>query len=341
MRARIIIAIAVLQGLVLAYMAGEREWVLRTGRIIYLRSAPRDPRDVMRGDYVRVNYEISRVPRELCLSNLALTNVTVPPDTKVYALLKTNETGVAELVSLSSARPSGGLFIRGRTEGSWGEDLQVRYGVEAFFVEQGKAEAFEESSDREGVRVPLEMSVAVSPGGLGVLKDYRKSPLGIGLQLDSREETNTHGRQRLLVAATVRLFNASSNDLAIVDLPGARSFTLVPDRQWGANPWHWSSANEPRPVPGPAAVIVLKPGQSHSTKVDFGNPVWSVWKQEAGKADKQGLIKLSELRGDWSARFRLEYRAPDRAAVASLPSASLIWYGHLASRAFSPAGSVD
>lgn len=72
-------------------LGGEREWVLRTGRTIYLRTIPVDPRDVMRGDYVRVAYEMSSVSRAQCRGRLADRNQAfwaLPPDTRVYARLR-------------------------------------------------------------------------------------------------------------------------------------------------------------------------------------------------------------------------------------------------------------
>ena len=78
MRAKLTIAIAALQLVVLAYMAGEREWVVRTGRTIYLRTAPLDPRDAMRGDYVSLSYDISRVPRDLRLGGPGTRRFTRP-----------------------------------------------------------------------------------------------------------------------------------------------------------------------------------------------------------------------------------------------------------------------
>ena len=61
MRKTFIVVAVLMQILVLVYMAGEREYILRNGKIIYLRTAPIDPRDLFRGDYVRLNYEISRI----------------------------------------------------------------------------------------------------------------------------------------------------------------------------------------------------------------------------------------------------------------------------------------
>ncbi len=345
MRTKVIIAVAAMQLLVLAYMAGEREWVVRTGRTIYLRTAPIDPRDAMRGDYVRLTYEVSRVPRALCLGRLAATNgtfETLPRDTKVYAALRESEHGQGELVSLSLEPPADGLFLRGRTEHSWGGNLQVRYGLEAFFMEQGKGLELEHGRSRDGIQVPLEMKVAVSSGGLAVLKDYRWSALGIGLALDTQEVAGANARrQRRTVAATVRLLNASSNDLAIVDLPGGGSLALVPDAQWGDAAWRWSHEGEAQPAPEPGQVIMLKPNQIHAIKVTLDDPLWSVTKKPEEGSAKPGPVKLADLTQDGSARFRLEYRPPDRAACANLPNANLIWHGRLPSRAFNPGGNID
>jgi uncharacterized membrane-anchored protein len=329
----------------LAYIAGEREWVLRTGRTVYLRTAPLDPRDPMRGDYVRLSYDISRVPRVLGRGQLAAANESfeaIARDTTVYALLRTNQDGLSELASLSLERPAGGLFLRGRTESSWGDTLQVRYGLEAYFMEQGKAGDLERGRNREGVRVPLEMEAAVSPRGLAVLKGHRWCLLGIGLDIETRADAapNNPGRRRT-VGATVRLLNASSNDLAIVDLPGGRSLALISDSQSQPNPWRWTRETESPPPPTPDQIIVLKPDQLHLIKIAFDDPLWTVSK---GKTDESGtprLMNLSGLTNDWSARFRFEYRPPDSAACASLPNAALIWHGRLSSRAFNPAGNVD
>ena len=101
MKTKLLVGFAALQVVALAYMAAEREWVLRTGRTIYLRTAPIDPRDAMRGDYVRLSYQISRVPRTFWRGRLAATNEMLEPlprDTKVYAALNINEESMAELV---------------------------------------------------------------------------------------------------------------------------------------------------------------------------------------------------------------------------------------------------
>ena len=131
------------------------------------------------------------------------------------------------------------------------------------------------------------------------------------------------------------------NELAVVDLPDARSLALVPVPGWGDTPWHWAQEAQAQPAPQANHVVVLKPGESHSIKVSLSDPQWSVISEAKGKQSTEGPVKLTDLKGDWSERFRLEYRPPDRAACANLPNGMLIWHGRLASRAFNPSGNVD
>ena len=343
MKTLAIIAAAALQVAALAYMAGEREWVLRTGRVVYLRTTPMSPQDAMRGDYVQLNYEIAQVPVSLCRDGLAgrrLAPGAVPLDTRVYASLRENEDGLAEIVSLSDRRPGGGLFLRGYADRPWewggGSWRRVRYGIEAWFMQQGKSAKLEEASWRKGAEVPLEMEVAVSPSGLGVLKGYRWARLGIGLDLDfpPQKDAAENGRRGLPRAATIRLLNAGDKDLAVVDLPGGRSLGLAPDQQWTENPWRWVHEGEAQPQPAPQDVIVLKPGQAHKIRLDFKDPVWSVVKGGTPRSAKAGPKPLSQATDDYSATFRFEYRPPDRAACKGLPNADLIWHGRLPTSTF-------
>jgi uncharacterized membrane-anchored protein len=333
MRTGFMIGAAVLQVLGLGYMAGERELVLRTGRVVYLRTAPVDPRDAFRGDYVRLSYEIGQVPRQCLRDGLVRSDAghkPLPSDTRVYAVLTPDADGVARLDTLTNRRPGDGLFIRGRTERYWGEmhSLPVRYGIEAFFVQQDQGKIIEQGRQRGDVQVPMEVAVAVGRGGLAVLKDFRWSPLGTGLRLDTA--TN-----RQIRAATVVLMNVSSRELAIVDLPGGRSLRLEPDerRAWGEHGWTWVGATAAVPAVAEADVHVLKPGETFPIRVDLTSPDWFVFKPDAKPAP------LNDLR-PWEAMFRLVYCPPSADACRSLGHSGLIWHGELPSRAFG-GGRVD
>src|SRR5437762_8338129 len=102
------VLVAALQVLVLAFMAGQREWIIRTGRPLTLRTAPVDPSDPMRGAFVRLTYEINHVPTGLCRGETAKWTKYSDyheqeklRDRLVYASLNVNTYGLAELTALS------------------------------------------------------------------------------------------------------------------------------------------------------------------------------------------------------------------------------------------------
>ena len=160
------------QVLILTWMAAQREYVLLTGRTVYLRTAPVDPRDIFRGDYVVLNYEISRIPRGKVKGDWD----KIRRGDKIYVVLKQHPDGLAELDYATTRKPKSGLFIRGRVRYKWrGGEIRVRYSIEAYFVEQDKGLELERGRRREGVRIPLEMEVALGRNGLAVLKGRRRS----------------------------------------------------------------------------------------------------------------------------------------------------------------------
>ncbi len=63
MRVRLLLLLTVLELGVLGFMAGQREWVLRYGRTVTLRTEPVDPSDPLRGEYARLGYSFSSVTR--------------------------------------------------------------------------------------------------------------------------------------------------------------------------------------------------------------------------------------------------------------------------------------
>ena len=331
MRAKLMLLVIGFQLLVLGYMAGEREWVLRRGELIYLRTAPMDPVDPFRGNYVRLDYDISRVPTNQLRGGLTeISPEKAKHGSLVYAALLPTEGGVARLDYLSDAKPASGLFLRGRVDRYWqGSVLPVRYGLEAFFAQPDKAKKMEDLRRRGEVQVPLEMEVAVSGKGLSVMKGYRWCRLGIGTKLEMVSSTN-----RSIRAVTITLMNVSTNTLAVVDPKDGHSLSLEADpaRSWGNHHWQWVGLGRSLPVVTDADVVVLKPGDSHLIRVDLTQPEWFV------TADKT-VKSMPELQ-DSGSMFRLIYHSPTMEQCRSLKNASLIWHGDLPSRAFG-GGRVD
>lgn len=333
-----------LQFLVLAYMAGEREWIIHTGRVVYFRTAPVDPRDPFRGDYVTLDYEIGHVATNKVRDGLANRGVKNPlkEGERVYAVLRMDgDLGSVEY--LTDQKPETGSFVRGRIADRWSQTTaNIRYGIEAYFVEQGKGRELEQRRGRDEVQIPLEMETALGRNGAAVLRGYRWSRMGVGLETETVTSNRTDGARTaavtIVTAATLVLMNASETDLAIIDLPGMASVTLEQDtlRSWGNNPWKWVGENTgvPKPVPTDADVRVLKPGEKYRIRVNLGDKAWFVEQPGQPPRTVSGIA-------DWNARFRIVYRPPAADECRNLKHADLVWYGFLMSRAFDGGGRVD
>lgn len=352
MNLKIAAAVAVLQVLVLGYMAGQREWIMRTGTPLTLRTAPVDPTDPMRGAYVRLNYEISTVPAALCQGEtaqwLAVTDYQQQRrlrDRVVYAVLKTNAHGQAELVALRETPPPEGPYLRGRVVSVDANGIRVRYGIEALFMAREAAIRTEGQALTEKAGAPMAVSVAVGRDGTAVLKDYAWEPLGLTITLHRPPETEPRDpnrpwmqAQRPINALTATLHNYSDRDLAIVDLPRGRSFRLVPNRLTNADRYTWAPPHDMgAPTPESPHIIVLKPGATHAIQIDLTQPEW--WVLDTAQPDAQP-VSLAEIR-DWTASFRLEYDPPAAETVRGLPHADLVRHVPLPSRAFSPMQGID
>jgi uncharacterized membrane-anchored protein len=165
------VVVAALQTAVLGYMVGERAWGLRTGVEILLKTAPVDPRDLLRGDYVTLNYDISRVP----ISTL----VDGPPKTSRSASilsvrLKKQEDGYWGIVESSfgaldrtpdtvvlKSLPYDYVFY-GDTADQSQAMFGVTYGIERYYVPEGQGR------DIEGARNDNRVAIAARVSSDGV-----------------------------------------------------------------------------------------------------------------------------------------------------------------------------
>jgi uncharacterized membrane-anchored protein len=103
------IIIVMLQIILLTGMIAYRQHWVSTGERILLRTVPVDPRDIFRGDYVNLSYEITN----LDLDALGAKSGMKPNDV-VYVGLGGEPDGTYKAVSVSAVPPAGGKFIQGR-----------------------------------------------------------------------------------------------------------------------------------------------------------------------------------------------------------------------------------
>jgi len=229
MKKSFVILAVILQLVVLAYMAGGREYILHNGKVIHLRTAPIDPRDMFRGDYVRLNYEISRIPVNRLKDVDSVGELK--KGAKIYVSLKEGPNGLYELVDAGLEKPESGMYLSGRLPSPYrtlrvSNPIWIKYGIEAYFVEQGRGRAIEKRRGNwTDVQIPLEMEIAVSPGGKAVIRGYRWSPLGIGTHIIRNRPGNSGEETPRSATVQLTLANASDKPLAIVNLPDYCSFS--------------------------------------------------------------------------------------------------------------------
>ena len=157
MRKKIFYLLVALQVFVLVGIAASHNATLHFGDRVVLKTEPIDPRDLFYGDYVTLNYEISRLP-------LTLWKSEQPPDynDRVYVLLKKSDSAY-KAVSIHEHKPDARedeVVIKAvvkRVEDHLGEVL-LNYGIERYYVEEGTGKEIQE--DRPG-----EVAVRVAPWG--------------------------------------------------------------------------------------------------------------------------------------------------------------------------------
>jgi uncharacterized membrane-anchored protein len=149
LRNRIALALAIValvQTGVLAGMVIDRVRLLQTGREIVLSIQPVDPRDLFRGEYVRLGYDIARVPMRLLEGPAPARN-----DPFYVTLEKSGETWQAIRIARDMPRETSAdrIVLKGRSSQRWpaapgpNATLWVRYGIESYFVREGEGRRLE------------------------------------------------------------------------------------------------------------------------------------------------------------------------------------------------------
>jgi uncharacterized membrane-anchored protein len=102
------------------------QWPFMTGKKLVLATQPVDPFDPFRGQYMTINYEISRISD---VEGFAEGD-------SVYISLKEDEQGIWRKESVSKSKPAKGDFIKGEVTSVYENSIRVEYGIEQFFFER-------------------------------------------------------------------------------------------------------------------------------------------------------------------------------------------------------------
>lgn len=144
-------------------MWAHEEYLTTHGREIVLPTLPVDPRDLFRGDYVVLRYEISRHKAPFHMK-LNLEN-----GQEVYVSLKLDGQNW-KIDKITLTKPLRGLFLQGRISEVQKEKYQetygIQYGIESYFVPEGEGKKLESLREQK----KLNAVINVAPDGQAKIK---------------------------------------------------------------------------------------------------------------------------------------------------------------------------
>lgn len=150
--------------LIISSFVFVQEFTLHTGKEVLLKTVPVDPRDLLRGDYVILNYEIAQLHGE-----------EFPYNSTVYMILDTDENNIAYDKYISFDKPSDRLYLKGKV-GKCDTNIPlyksgkcVNFGIESYFVKEGYGKDLEQDL-REGALV----KVVIDRNGYAKVKGFVK-----------------------------------------------------------------------------------------------------------------------------------------------------------------------
>jgi uncharacterized membrane-anchored protein len=162
-----------IQVALLAAMVVDRASILRNGTEVKLQTRPVDPRDLLRGDYVVLGYDISQLPAGQFRYKRSDAQKGI-----IYVKLAPSHDGFYDPVSVHAdpvAVTSPEVLIRGRvlygincgpTGDSFCDRLQIRYNLESYFVPEGEGKKLEQARNQR----KLTVVAAVLPSGRAAIK---------------------------------------------------------------------------------------------------------------------------------------------------------------------------
>gem|GEM_PF-3259985 len=201
----------------------------------------------------------------------------------------------------------------------------MRFGVEKYFVQQGKGWPIQRGQRLDGVRIPLEMEVAIGrDSGIAVLKGYRYADMGLGVVFPKR----TSSRQPPPYKMTVRVVNATDEPLSIVDPQDHRTFRIA-----------LNTSNRPpqKPVlafkqpPSPTVayrqsdIKIIMPQSVYEIEIDLTSARYQLVR---GQAD------IAWNRMEYWEKFMVVYEPPESEKLKELDVTDRLWQGRLESRQF-------
>lgn len=150
-----------LMGITTSYYAVG--WV---GKEVRIQTEPVDPRDLLYGDYVILNYDISQLN-----TNLWSEDGEIPKEgTSIYVVLQpitTEEKSIYNAIGVYGTKPqiqNNQAVLKGRLDYSYDDIMNINYGLEKYYVPENTGKELE---DQVGQVVVV---VKIAPWGKAVIQ---------------------------------------------------------------------------------------------------------------------------------------------------------------------------
>lgn len=158
-----VVLICLAQTAILGYMIEGRASILRSGTDVLLKTAPVDPRDLLRGDYVILSYDISSIPGDLVTGERPQGASALP----LHVRLKPGPEGYWVAVEASFrplpvmdgsvvivTQPLSAFDLPSSADGA----IWVNYGIERFYVPEGEGRPIEDGRNAGHVSVAIRVA---------------------------------------------------------------------------------------------------------------------------------------------------------------------------------------
>jgi uncharacterized membrane-anchored protein len=150
-----LLAVVGLQLLILLSIIGFKQYTVWTGETVLLKTQPYDLRDLLRGDYVTVRYDISTIDARTIAGDDDLYG-------DVYVELRQGADGYWEPVAVHNGREhefDGTELIKGFAGYSYDgqSTYEIEYGIEEIFIPEGSGDQIPPSTRERPVGVEVKV----------------------------------------------------------------------------------------------------------------------------------------------------------------------------------------
>ena len=149
---KLFIVIAIFWIVIIGGFIAFKEFTLKTGDEVLLKTEPVDPRDLFRGDYVILRYDITRIDT----ADLSVDISDFSEGDRVYVSLNVSSDKIGSVAKISLNKPADGIFLKGTVLSIYSKNLAVEYGIESYFVPENRGKEIERNIGDIYVRVSID-----------------------------------------------------------------------------------------------------------------------------------------------------------------------------------------